>query len=137
MNAQTGAPVQTAPSWLSLIAEVAGARASRVARIELIGRGYGPHTVIVQIVAHDGRVLGAERWEGSAEDLDQGALVDVGVWMTPDDARDARVIAFVDETDRRADPALCRDPTGGRGRRLSRDGTTRVAVALNAQGRAA
>lgn len=126
MNAHTGASASATPSWLSLIAEAAGVEASQVARIELRGQAVGPQSVIVQIVAQSGRVLGAERWEGRAEDLKHGVRVDLGVWMTPEDAREARAIAFIDPTGGRAEPSRLRSPTGSRGRRISRGLRTRI-----------
>lgn len=137
MNARSEAPIQATPSWLSLIAEAAGVEASQIARIELCGHARGDQRIVVQILAHDGRVLGAERWEGSAVDLQRGVRVDVGAWMTPDDARDARAIAFADPTDGRIDPSLLRDPNESRGQRISRDRRARVELEDRAHGQAA
>ncbi|OQX67660.1 MAG: hypothetical protein B6A08_14110 [Sorangiineae bacterium NIC37A_2] len=123
MEAQHTAPRRASRSWLSLIAETSDSVSSHVARVELTGHGHGPLSVIVQIVAHDGRVLGAERWTGAAEDLQEGVLMDVGAWISEDDARDARAVAFYDDTDGLLEPELLRDPSGAPGTRLARSVT--------------
>ncbi len=123
MEAQHTAPRRATRSWLSLIAETSDSVSSHVARVELTGHGHGPLSVIVQIVAHDGRVLGAERWTGTAEDLEEGVFIDVGAWISEDDARDARAIAFYDDTDGLLEPALLRDPNSAPGKRLGRSVT--------------
>ena len=100
-------------SWLSLVAETAGAFGCSIVRVRLSAQLWGSRDrrVIVQVLSETGRVIGASTWSGPATQLRSAATVDVGYWGANDDER-LRVVAWLDPSDVGTDPYFADPPAG-------------------------
>jgi hypothetical protein len=107
----------SAPTWLSLVAETAGVSGATIARIELggyISPDEGPTDpraslrAIVQIHDSTGVVIGATSWEGTSAELAATTAIDLGCDLGA--SLGSRVVGWIEAPQHSVEPRLARAP---------------------------